>query len=100
MSPTRNAPSSGWVSSSPRASPASVTIIRISVVLPAPFGPMIPTMPPGGSLNDRSSYSNRSPYPLVTASPSDHDVTEPRAVGDHDDGLGDLLGPSFVSSCS
>jgi hypothetical protein len=33
-------------------------IIRNSVVLPAPFGPMTPTMPPGGSLNVRSSISS------------------------------------------
>jgi hypothetical protein len=36
-------------------------IIRNSVVLPAPLGPMTPTMPPGGSLNVRSSISSRSP---------------------------------------
>jgi hypothetical protein len=29
--------------------------MRNSVVLPAPLGPITPTMPPGGSLNDRSS---------------------------------------------
>ena len=32
-----------------------------SVVLPAPFGPITPTMPPGGSLKDKSSISSRSP---------------------------------------
>jgi hypothetical protein len=36
-------------------------IILNSVVLPAPLGPMTPTMPPGGSLNSRSSISSRSP---------------------------------------
>ena len=36
-------------------------IIRNSVVLPAPFGPMTPTIAPGGTLNDRSSISSRSP---------------------------------------
>jgi hypothetical protein len=36
-------------------------IMRNSVVLPAPFGPMMPTMPPGGSLKDRLSISSRSP---------------------------------------
>ncbi len=30
-------------------------IMRNSVVLPAPLGPMMPTMPPGGSLKDRPS---------------------------------------------
>ena len=36
-------------------------IRRNSVDLPAPFGPMTPTMPPGGSVKDRSSKSNLSP---------------------------------------
>jgi hypothetical protein len=31
--------------------------MRNSVVLPAPLAPMTPTMPPGGSLNDRSSIA-------------------------------------------
>ena len=35
-------------------------IMRNSVVLPAPFGPMTPTIPPGGSLNERSSISSLS----------------------------------------
>ena len=61
VSPTRSSPASG--SSSP-------AIIRKSVVLPAPFGPITPTMPPGGSENDRSSTSRRSPKPFATPSAS------------------------------
>ena len=37
------------------------TSIRNSVVLPAPFGPMTPTMPPRGSVKSRSSMSSMSP---------------------------------------
>ena len=36
-------------------------IIRNSVVLPAPLGPMTPTMPPRGSVKFRSSISSVSP---------------------------------------
>ena len=46
------------------------TIMRKSVVLPAPFGPITPTMPPGGSENVRSSTSSRSPKPFATPSAS------------------------------
>ncbi len=55
VSPRRSAPESGC------SLPVSM---RNSVVLPAPLGPIIPTMPPGGSLNDTSSISNRSPKPF------------------------------------
>src|SRR3972149_2902243 len=52
-----------------RSSPASgfswPMIMRNSVVLPAPFGPMMPTMPPRGRLNDRLSISSRSPKLLL-----------------------------------
>jgi hypothetical protein len=37
------------------------TIMRNNVVLPTPFGPMTPTMPPGGSLKVRSSIRSVSP---------------------------------------
>ncbi len=51
-----------------RSSPASgfsrPDIMRNSVVLPAPFGPMMPTMPPAGRLKFRLSMSRRSPYDL------------------------------------
>ena len=36
-------------------------IIRNSVVLPAPFGPMTPTMPPGG--REKAMFSNSSRFP-------------------------------------
>ena len=52
VSPTSIEPASGdsWPTS-----------IRNSVVFPAPFGPMIPTIPTRGSENVRSSISRRSP---------------------------------------
>jgi hypothetical protein len=40
-------------------------IVLNSVVLPTPFGPMIPTMPPRGRLNDSPSMSTRSPKPFL-----------------------------------
>ena len=51
-------------------------IMRNSVVLPAPFGPMTPTIAPAGMRNERSSIRSLSPYALrtfsnsITASPS------------------------------
>ena len=51
-------------------------IIRNSVVLPTPLGPMTPTMPARGSLKDRSCMSTRPSKPLArslassTTSPS------------------------------
>ena len=44
--------------------------MRNSVVLPAPFGPITPTMPPGGSLKVRSSISRLSPKPFLRSSKS------------------------------
>ncbi len=57
MSPTRNVPASGcsWP-----------TIMRKRVVLPAPLGPITPTMPPGGRAKERSSISSLSPKALRT----------------------------------
>jgi hypothetical protein len=43
--------------------PASM---RNSVVLPAPFGPMMPTMPPAGRLKLKDSIKSRSPKALRT----------------------------------
>ena len=54
----------------PESGCSSPTIIRKSVVLPAPLGPITPTMPAGGSENDRSSISRRSPKPLRSPSAS------------------------------
>ena len=52
VSPTRSSPASGF---------SWPVIMRKSVVLPAPFGPMTPTMPPFGSEKLRSSISRFSP---------------------------------------
>ena len=52
MSPIVIVPASGF------SWPVSM---RNSVVLPAPLGPITPTMPPGGSLKDRSSIRSWSP---------------------------------------
>ncbi len=50
------------------SSPASGAAWPVSkvnrVVLPTPFGPITPTMPPRGNENDRSSMRSRSPKPL------------------------------------
>ncbi len=75
MSPTRSSPPSGC------SSPA---IIRKSVVLPAPFGPITPTMPPGGSENVMSSTSSRSPKPFDDVLGLDDEVAEARAGRDVD----------------
>ena len=64
--PTRISPASGF---SPPVS------MRNRVVLPAPLGPMMPTMPPRGRMKDRPSMRSRSPKPLrrpltsITSSP-------------------------------
>ena len=52
VSPSRIEPWSGF---------SAPVIILNRVVLPAPFGPMMPTMPPGGSLKFKSSISTLSP---------------------------------------
>mmetsp|Transcript_585 Transcript_585/g.1867 ORF Transcript_585/g.1867 Transcript_585/m.1867 type:complete len:200 (-) Transcript_585:18-617(-) len=57
LSPTTSSPSSG------ACSPVSM---RTRVVLPAPFGPTTPTMPPGGREKVRPSMSVLSPKPLRT----------------------------------
>jgi hypothetical protein len=44
--------------------------MRKSVVLPAPFGPMTPTMPPRGSEKFRSSMSSLSPNAFLRCSAS------------------------------
>ena len=53
-------------SSSPPSGFSSPTIMLKRVVLPAPFGPMTPTMPPGGRSKVRSSTSSLSPKPFCT----------------------------------
>jgi hypothetical protein len=61
VSPTRTLPPSAC---------SSPTIVLNSVVLPTPFGPMIPTMPPRGMLKLRPSMRTRSPKPLRRPSAS------------------------------
>ena len=55
------------------------TIMRNSVVLPAPFGPITPTMPPGGSLKERSSIRSRVAEALADVARLDDHVAEPWA---------------------
>ena len=75
MSPTRIEPASGcsWP-----------TIMRNSVVLPAPFGPITPTMPPGGSLNSRPLISSAPLIALREVLGLQHHAAKPRARGDLD----------------
>ena len=58
--------------------------MRNSVVLPAPLGPMTPTMPPGGSLKLRSSISSLSPKPFDRLVEFDDVVAEPFGDGNDD----------------
>ena len=69
VSPTFKFPSSGF------STPVS---ILNNVVLPAPFGPITPTIPPGGSWNDKLSINNFSSNPLVKLSAS---ITTPPRRG-------------------
>ena len=46
------------------------TSVLNSVVLPTPFGPMMPTMPLRGSENDSPLISSRSPKPFLSLSAS------------------------------
>ena len=73
--PTCSLPPSGF---------SSPMIILKSVVLPAPFGPMMPTMPPFGRSKVRSSKSSLSPNAFFTPSALHDDVAEPRARRDVD----------------
>src|SRR5258705_5887625 len=51
---------------SPSSADSSPTIIRNSVVLPAPLGPTRPTFSPGLSWKDASTKSTCRPYCLLT----------------------------------
>ena len=66
--------------------------MRNSVVLPAPFGPITPTMPPRGSVKVTSSMRRTSPYPFRTPRGLDDHVAEPRARRDVDLGGVHLVG--------
>ena len=67
--------------------------MRNSVVLPAPLGPMTPTMPPGGSLKVRSSISSRSPKPFLRCCGLDDQIAQARPGRDRDlAGLGGAVG--------
>jgi hypothetical protein len=57
VSPITNSPASGF--SSP------IIILKI-VDLPAPLGPIIPTIPACGNVKFKLSYNNLSPYALAT----------------------------------
>src|SRR3712207_9531565 len=53
-------------SACPADAGTSPVIIRMVVVLPAPFGPRKPVTVPGSSSNDTRSTTVRSPYLLVS----------------------------------
>ena len=59
-------------------------IILNSVDLPAPFGPMMPTIAPGGTVKLRSSISRRSPKRLGHVLELDHLVAQALARRDED----------------
>ena len=50
---------------SPSSGPSSPTIMRKSVVLPAPFGPTRPTFSPGLSWKEASTKRTCRPYCLL-----------------------------------
>ena len=67
-------------------------IILNRVDLPTPLGPMTPTMPPWGSVKDRSSISTRSPKALLAGvRPSITFAPKTRAHGNLDVGEVELL---------
>ena len=70
VSPTSSVPASGC------SSPA---IMRNSVVLPAPFGPITPTIPPGGSVERQVLDEEPVAEALLHVLGADDDVAEPRA---------------------
>src|SRR5690349_24509170 len=51
---------------SPSSGPSSATIMRKSVVFPAPFGPTRPTFSPGLSWKEASTKRTCRPYCLLT----------------------------------
>ena len=70
--------------SSPPSSGSRPTIVLNSVVLPTPFGPMMPTMPLRGSVKLRPSMRTRSSKPFCELLRLDHDAAEARARRDLD----------------
>ena len=58
-------------------------IILNSVVLPAPFGPITPTIPPGGKRNDRSLISSLSAKTFFNAFGLNHNTAKPRAQAEY-----------------
>ena len=60
------------------------TIVLNSVVLPTPLGPMTPTMPLRGSVNDRSLISDPAVEALVEVVDLDDDAAQARAGRDLD----------------
>jgi hypothetical protein len=54
------------IATSPLSGCSLPAIILNRVDLPAPFGPMMPTIAPGGTVNDRLSISRRSPKAFET----------------------------------
>ena len=68
----------GPILSSPSSGSSWPMSMRSSVVLPAPFGPMMPTMPPAGRRKFTFSKITRSPYDLLEVLALDDHVAQPR----------------------
>ena len=60
---------------------AKPVIASIALVLPAPLGPMSPTMPPAGTRSDRSSTATTPPYRTVGVLDLEHDAERRRRGG-------------------
>ena len=68
----------------PLSGSSSPTIVLNSVVLPTPLGPMTPTMPLRGRVNDRSLISSPALEALVEVLDLDDDAAQPRPGRDLD----------------
>ena len=81
---------------------AKPVMASTALVLPAPFGPMSPTMPPAGTRNDTSSTATTPPYWTVTCSTSSTTrcIRSGRDANGRDRRLGGEFGVAAAGSVS